>query len=154
MQRIRDAAENIKKELSSLEECEINLPFIADSDEGAIHYSKYISRVEFEEMIRDMVEETLDICSRALKAAGMSINEINEVILVGGSTRIPLVQHRTRQFFKKEPNKKVNPDEIVAMGAAMQGAIVKGESKDILLLDVTPLSLGVKTYGGTFTRII
>jgi len=154
MQRIRDAAENTKKELSSLETCEVNLPFIADSDEGAIHYSKYISRVEFEEMIRDKVEETLDICSRALKAASMSIDEINEIILVGGSTRIPLVQRRTREFFKREPNKKVNPDEIVAMGAAMQGAIVKGDSKDILLLDVTPLSLGVKTYGGAFTRII
>lgn len=154
MQRIRDAAENAKKELSSLEECEINLPFIADSDEGAIHYSKYISRVEFEELIKNKVEETLDICSRAIKAAGISKDEIDEVILVGGSTRIPLVQQKTREFFNKEPNKKVNPDEIVAMGAAMQGAIVKGDSKDILLLDVTPLSLGVKTYGGAFTRII
>jgi len=154
MQRIRDAAENAKKELSSLEECEINLPFIADSDEGAIHYSKYISRVEFEEMIKDKVEQTLDICSHALTAAGISKEEINEVILVGGSTRIPLVQRKTREFFNKDPNKKVNPDEIVAMGAAMQGAIVKGDSKDILLLDVTPLSLGVKTYGGAFTRII
>jgi molecular chaperone DnaK len=154
MQRIRDAAENAKKELSSLEECEINLPFIADSDEGALHYSKYISRVEFETLIKDRVEETLDICSRALTAAGINKNEINEVILVGGSTRIPMVQQRTREFFNKEPNKKVNPDEIVAMGAAMQGAIVKGDSKDILLLDVTPLSLGVKTYGGAFTRII
>jgi molecular chaperone DnaK len=154
MQRIRDAAENAKKELSSLEECEINLPFIADSDEGAIHYSKYITRVEFEELIKDKVEKTLEICSRALTAAHISIDEINEVILVGGSTRIPLVQRKTREFFNKEPNKKVNPDEIVAMGAAMQGAIVKGDSKDILLLDVTPLSLGVKTYGGAFTRII
>jgi molecular chaperone DnaK len=154
IQRIRDAAENAKKELSSLEECEVNLPFIADSDEGAIHYSKYISRVEFEVMIKDKVEETLDICSRALTAAGISKDEINEIILVGGSTRIPLVQQRAREFFDKEPNKKVNPDEIVAMGAAMQGAIVKGDSKDILLLDVTPISLGVKTYGGAFTRII
>lgn len=154
MQRIRDAAENAKKELSSLEESEINLPFIADSDEGAIHYSKYITRVEFEELIKDKVEKTLEICSRALTAAGISNDEINEVILVGGSTRIPLVQQKTREFFNKEPNKKVNPDEIVAMGAAMQGAIVKGDSKDILLLDVTPLSLGVKTYGGAFTRII
>lgn len=154
MQRIRDAAENAKKELSSLEECEINLPFIADSDEGAVHYSKYISRVEFEALIIEKVEKTLDICSRALKAANMNNNEINEVILVGGSTRIPLVQQMTREFFNKEPNKKVNPDEIVAMGAAMQGAIVKGDSKDILLLDVTPLSLGVKTYGGAFTRIV
>jgi molecular chaperone DnaK len=154
MQRIRDAAENTKKELSSLEECEINLPFIADADEGAIHYSKYVNRVEFEELIKGKVEETLDICSRALKAASISKDVINEIILVGGSTRIPLVQKRVREFFNKEPNKKVNPDEIVAMGAAMQGAIVKGESRDILLLDVTPLSLGVKTYGGAFTRII
>jgi molecular chaperone DnaK len=154
MQRIRDAAENTKKELSSLEECEINLPFIADSDEGTIHFSKYVTRVEFEELIKDKVEETLEICSRALKAAGIENNEINEVILVGGSTRMPLVQKRTREFFDREPNKKINPDEIVALGAAMQGAIVKGESKDILLLDVTPISLGVKTYGGAFTRII
>ncbi|MGD2088240.1 MAG: molecular chaperone DnaK [Candidatus Aminicenantes bacterium] len=154
MQRIRDAAENAKKELSSLEECEVNLPFIADSPEGAIHYSKFVSRVEFEALIKEKVEETLEICSGALQAANMNKDEINEVILVGGTTRIPLVQKRTREFFNKEPNKKVNPDEIVAMGAAMQGAIVKGESKDILLLDVTPLSLGVKTYGGAFTRII
>ncbi len=154
MQRIRDTAENTKKELSSLEECEINLPFLADSDEGVVHYSKYITRVEFEELIKDKIEKTLDICSQALKAAGLNKNEIDEVILVGGSTRIPRVQRRTREFFNKEPNKKVNPDEIVAMGAAMQGAIVKGESKDILLLDVIPLSLGVKTYGGAFTRIV
>jgi molecular chaperone DnaK len=154
MQRIRDTAENTKKELSSLEECEINLPFLADSDEGVVHYSKYITRVEFEESIKDKIEKTLDICSRALEAAGLNKNEIDEVILVGGSTRIPQVQRRTREFFNKEPNKKVNPDEIVAMGAAMQGAIVIGESKDILLLDVIPLSLGVKTYGGAFTRIV
>jgi len=154
MQRIRDAAENSKKELSGVDEYEINLPFIADSDDGPIHFSRYYKRFEFEELIKDRVDETLEICSKALDAAGLTIPEINEVILVGGSTRIPLVQQKTKEYFKKDPNKKVNPDEIVAMGAAMQGAIVKGESKDILLLDVTPLSLGVKTYGGAFTRII
>jgi molecular chaperone DnaK len=154
MQRIRDAAENTKKELSGMEECEINLPFIADSDEGAIHYSRYMTRLEFETLINEKVEKTLNICSYCLDNADITTTEIDEVILVGGSTRIPLVQKRVKDFFGKEPNKKVNPDEIVAMGAAMEGSIVKGESKDILLLDVTPLSLGVKTHGGTFTRII
>lgn len=154
MQRIRDAAENAKKELSGVEEFEINLPFIADTDDGAIHYLKYITRREFEELIKGDISHTLDICMRALKSADLTINDLDEVILVGGSTRIPYIQKKVKEFFKKEPNKKVNPDEIVAMGAAMQGAIVRGESRDILLLDVTPLSLGVKTYGGTFTRII
>ncbi len=154
MQRIRDAAENAKKELSGVEEFEINLPFIGDSDDGAIHYMKYITRTEFEALIKKDIAHTLDICTRALQNADLTIERIDEVILVGGSTRIPYIQQKVREFFKKEPNKKVNPDEIVAMGAAMQGAIVKGESKDILLLDVTPLSLGVKTFGGTFTRII
>jgi molecular chaperone DnaK len=154
VQRIRDASENAKKELSSVEEFEINLPFIVDTDDGPVHYSRYFTRKKFETLIANKVNKTLEICERALKAAGLNKEEVNEVILVGGSTRIPMVQQKTREFFKREPNKKVNPDEIVAMGAAMQGAIVKGESKDILLLDVTPLSLGVKTYGGAFTRII
>jgi molecular chaperone DnaK len=154
MQRIRDAAESAKKELSGVEEYEINLPFIADSDDGAIHYLQYITRSEFEILIKDSVKKTLDICTSALNSADLGIDAIDEVILVGGSTRIPYVQEKVKTFFKKEPNKKVNPDEIVAMGAAMQGAIVKGETKDILLLDVTPLSLGVKTYGGAFTRVI
>lgn len=154
MQRIRDAAENAKKELSGMDECEINLPFIADSVDGAIHYSRYITRKEFEDLIRESVNKTVEICAHALKSADLPVDAVNEVILVGGSTRIPLVQEKVKAFFGKEPNKKVNPDEIVAMGAAMEGAIVKGESKDILLLDVTPLSLGVKTYGGAFTRVI
>jgi molecular chaperone DnaK len=154
MQRIRDAAENAKKELSGVEECEINLPFIADTDEGVIHYSRYFTRLEFEDLIKDRVERTLEICQWALKNADLAVDLVDEVLLVGGSTRIPMVQRKVKDFFKKEPNKKVNPDEIVAMGAAIEGAIVKGESKDILLLDVTPLSLGVKTYGGTFTRVI
>lgn len=154
VQRIRDAAENIKKELSGMEECEINLPFIADSDEGAIHYSRYIKREEFQDLIKERVDHTIEICKRALNSANLSIDKVDEVLLVGGSTRIPLVQQKVKALFNKEPNKKVNPDEIVAMGAAIEGAIVKGESRDILLLDVTPLSLGVKTYGGTFTRVI
>jgi len=154
LQRIRDAAESAKKELSAVEECEINLPFIADSDQGAVHCLKYLSRNDLEEVIREKVEKTLEICKRALKSAGMTTKDIDEVILVGGSTRIPFVQRKVKGFFNKEPNKKVNPDEIVAMGAAMQAAITKGETKDILLLDVTPLSLGVKTFGGAFTRVI
>lgn len=154
MQRIRDAAENTKKELSSVEECEVNLPFIAETDEGPVHFLRYYTRKEFEELITPMVDRTIEICSRALNNADKTVDEINEILLVGGSTRIPYVQKRIREFFRKEPNKKVNPDEIVAMGAAIQGAIAIGESRDILLLDVIPISLGVKTFGGTFTRII
>ncbi len=154
MQRIRDAAENAKKELSSVEECEINLPFLADTPEGPIHYLRYITRREFEAQIETKIDQTLEICSAALNNADRTIDDIDEVLLVGGSSRIPYVQRRIKEFFGKEPNKKVNPDEIVAMGAALQASIATGESKDILLLDVIPLSLGVKTYGGSFTRII
>jgi len=154
MQRIRDAAENTKKELSTVEECEINLPFIADSDNGPVHFLKYYTRKEFETLIKKQIDHTVEICSSALNKADLTVTDIDEILLVGGSTRIPYVQKRITSFFQKEPNKKVNPDEIVAMGAAIQGAIASGESKDILLLDVIPISLGVKTFGGTFTRII
>ncbi len=154
MQRIREAAENAKIELSAVDECEINLPFIAESEDGPLHLIKYLSKNEFENLIKNEVEQTLEICSRALHNANLKISDIDEFLLVGGSTRIPFVQQKVKEFFKKEPNRKVNPDEIVAMGAATQGSIIKGESKDILLLDVTPLALGVKTYGGAFTRII
>lgn len=154
MQRIRDASENAKKELSTLEECEINLPFIADTDDGPVHFLRYFTRKEFEKMIEKKIDRTIEICSSALNNADLTIDEIDEILLVGGSTRIPLVQKRIKRFFKKEPNKKVNPDEIVAMGAAIQGSIATGESRDVLLLDVIPLSLGIKTLGGTFTRLI
>lgn len=154
LQRIRDAAENAKKELSSVDECEINLPFIADSPRGQIHFLRYFTRKELEKLIKKKVDRTLEICSKALNHADLTIDQIDEVLLVGGSTRIPYVQDRIKEFFNKEPNKKVNPDEIVAMGAAMQGSIATGESKDILLLDVIPLALGVKTLGGGFSRII
>ena len=154
LQRIREAAENAKIELSAVEECEINLPFIAESEDGPVHLIKYLRRSEFETLIKKDVESTLEICARALQNASLHIDDIDEFLLVGGSTRIPFVQQKVKEFFKREPNRKVNPDEIVAMGAAAQGSIIKGESKDILLLDVTPLALGVKTFGGAFTRII
>ncbi len=154
MQRIREAAENAKIELSAVDECEINLPFIAESEDGPLHLIKYLRRIEFENLIKKDIEQTLEICSRALQNANLRIGEIDEFLLVGGSTRIPLVQQKVKEFFKREPNRKVNPDEIVAMGAAAQGSIIKGDSKDILLLDVTPLSLGVKTFGGAFTRVV
>jgi len=154
MQRIREAAENAKIELSAIDECEINLPFITESEDGPLHLIKYLRKSEFENLIKKEIEQTLEICARALHNANLRISDIDEFLLVGGSTRIPFVQQKVKEFFKKEPNRKVNPDEIVAMGAATQGSIIKGESKDILLLDVTPLALGVKTYGGAFTRIV
>jgi len=154
VQRLRDASENAKKELSSLESTEINLPFIAESADGPIHFLKYLSRSEFENLVAEKVEDTLRICEVCLQRAQVKKTDIHEVLLVGGSTRIPMVQAKVEEFFGMPPNRKVNPDEIVAMGAALQGSIVAGDSRDILLLDVTPLSLGVKTFGGAFTRVI
>jgi molecular chaperone DnaK len=154
IQRILEAAENAKKELSSLDACEINLPFMADSEDGPIHLLRYLTRKEFENLIEKKVDETIVTIKSILEKAKTGVSEIDEILLVGGSTRIPMVQTKVRNFFNKEPNKKINPDEIVAMGAAIQGAIAKGETKDMLLLDVIPLALGVKTYGGAFTRIV
>ena len=154
LQRIREASENAKIELSAVDECEINLPFIAESEDGPVHLIKFLRKTEFENLIKNDVEQTLEICSRALHNANLKIHDIDEFLLVGGSTRIPYIQQKVKEFFGREPNRKVNPDEIVAMGAAAQGSIIKGDSKDILLLDVTPLGMGVKTFGGAFTRVI
>lgn len=154
MQRLREAAEKAKHELSSSMETEINLPFLTADASGPKHFSARLSRKHLENLVADLVEMSLEPCEFALRDAGLTIRDIDEVVLVGGMTRMPLVQQRVRQFFGKEPCRGVNPDEVVAIGAAIQGAVLKGEVKDLLLLDVTPLSLGVETYGGVFTKLI
>ena len=154
LQRLKEAAENAKKELSSAMETEINLPFITADQTGPKHLVKKLTRAKFESLIEDLVEKTITIAEGVLKDSGLSKSEINEVVLVGGSTRIPMVQEKVKNYFGKEPNKSVNPDEVVAVGAAIQGAVLKGDVKDVLLLDVTPLSLGIETLGGVMTKII
>lgn len=154
MQRLREAAEKAKHELSSSMETEINLPFLTADQSGPKHFSARLSRKHLENLIADLVEMSLEPCDVALQDAGLTVKDIDEVVLVGGMTRMPLVQQRVRQFFGKEPCRGVNPDEVVAIGAAIQGAVLKGEVKDLLLLDVTPLSLGVETYGAVFTKLI
>ncbi len=154
MQRLKDAAEKAKKELSSAQTTEINLPFLSADQTGGKHLVMTLTRSKFEQLIAPIVEKTLTPCRTVLKDSGLSTSEIHQVILVGGSTRIPLVQKKVKELFGKEPNKTVNPDEVVALGAAVQGGVLGGDVKDVLLLDVTPLSLGIETLGGVMTKVI
>ncbi|WP_394958678.1 molecular chaperone DnaK [uncultured Helicobacter sp.] len=154
LQRLKDAAETAKKELSSAQETELNLPFITADASGPKHLVKKLTRAKFESLIEDLIDETIAKIDFVIKDAGLSKSDISEVVMVGGSTRIPKVQERVKDFIGKDLNKSVNPDEVVAVGAAIQGGVLKGDVKDVLLLDVTPLSLGIETAGGIATKIV
>lgn len=154
LQRLKEAAEKAKIELSSSQQTDINLPFITADASGPKHLNVKLTRAKLEALVGDLIERTIEPCRTALKDAGLSKNDITDVILVGGMSRMPKVIEKVKEFFGKDPNRGVNPDEVVAMGAAIQGGVLKGEVKDVLLLDVTPLSLGIETLGGIFTRLI
>jgi molecular chaperone DnaK len=154
LQRLKEAAEKAKIELSTAQESDINLPFITADQSGPKHLQIKLSRSKFEQMTEDLVKRSIEPCKKALADAGMSTSQIDEVVLVGGSTRIPAIQKAVKEFFGKEPNRTVNPDEVVAIGAAVQGGVLAGDVKDVLLLDVTPLSLGIETLGGVMTTLI
>ncbi len=154
LQRLKEAAEKAKIELSSTMQTEINLPFITADQTGPKHLVMKITRAKFESLVEDLIERTIEPCRLALKDAGLEPKDVDEVILVGGQTRMPKIVERVKEFFGRDPHRGVNPDEVVAVGAAIQGAVLSGEVKDVLLLDVTPLSLGIETLGGVFTRII
>ncbi|MCI5775813.1 MAG: molecular chaperone DnaK [Aerococcus sp.] len=154
MQRLKDAAEKAKKDLSGVTSTEISLPFISAGESGPLHYETTLSRAKFNELTKDLVERTTKPVKQALSDAGLSNSDINQVILVGGSTRIPAVVDHVKELTGKDPNRSVNPDEVVALGAAIQGGVISGDVKDVVLLDVTPLSLGIETMGGVFTKLI
>ena len=154
LQRLKEAGEKAKCELSPSLETDINLPFITADASGPKHLNVKVTRSQFEALVEDLIEKLADPCEIAVRDAGIKVNEINKIVLVGGMTRMPRVQEKVREIFGQEPHSGVNPDEVVAIGAAIQGAIIKGDVKNVLLLDVTPLSLGVETKGGIFTKII